>query len=238
VSLSDHDHDRSEPTDRVKGFALFDLDNTLIDRQAFFRRWAESFASNRALGPAAVQVLCEADADGFATREAVFETARQRLSLDDPIEDLIAQYRKDYPTFFRPDPAVLDALQRLRSGAFRIGVVTNGPASQTDKLERTGLFPLVDGVCISDEYGIGKPDPRIFAEAVRRCGCESFAARDRWMVGDSPRADIAGGQGFGLRTIWISRGREWDEVGFAPDLIAPDAAGAIEMILDSSADLE
>lgn len=218
-------------------FVLFDLDNTLIDRQLAFRIWALSFAGDHGLGAEAVEVLIEADADGFATREAVFEIARERLHVEEPLEVLIAHYRSEYVKLFQPDPAVLSALQRLRTNGFRIGIVTNGPSTQIEKVKRAGLSALIDGVCISEDFGVEKPDVRIFAEAVRRSGGDPAPGAGGWMVGDTARSDIAGAQAFGLRSIWISRGRTWTEQDFAPDGIADDVPDAVDLIVEMSNEL-
>jgi len=212
-------------------FVLFDLDNTLLDRQLAYARWARSFAENRGLDDEAVQVLCEADEDGFATRHAVFDAARRRLNLTETIEELITEYRKEYTAFLEPDDDVIRALQRLRSNDFRVGVITNGPATQIEKIERAGLRPLIDGVCISQQFGVEKPDARIFHEAIRRCCGTQTPADAGWMVGDSAAFDIAGGRGVGLRTVWLSRGRTWTETEFVPDVIASNVTDAVEQIL-------
>jgi FMN phosphatase YigB (HAD superfamily) len=217
----------------VTRFVLFDLDNTLIDRQAAYGRWAHAFAASRGLGAKAVEVLCDSDEDGFATRETVFETARQRFSLSESVEALIADYRREYPRFFEPDPAVIRSLERLRASCFRVGVVTNGPPSQREKLERAGLRPLIDGICISEEYGIEKPDRRIFAETIRRCCGPQDPNGIGWMVGDSAHTDVGGGRSSGLHTVWISRGRTWSESDLSPEFIASDIGEAVGLILNA-----
>ena len=65
----------------VTRFVLFDLDNTLFDRNAAFKNWAASFAESRGLERPAVDMLCEADDDGFASRETLFGAARDQLKL-------------------------------------------------------------------------------------------------------------------------------------------------------------
>ena len=212
-------------------FVLFDLDNTLFDRQLAYAQWARSFAERRGLDAEAVRVLCEADDDGFATRHAVFDVARQRLNLTETIEELITEYRKEYTAFLEPDQDAIRALRRLRSNDFRVGVITNGPTTQNEKIERAGLLPLIDGVCISQQFGVDKPDARIFHEAIRRCCGIETPTDEGWMVGDSAAFDIAGGRGVGLRTVWLSRSRTWTETDFFPDVIASSVSDAVEQIL-------
>jgi putative hydrolase of the HAD superfamily len=215
-------------------FVLFDLDNTLFDRNAAFESWAASFAESRGLGRPALDMLCEADEDGFASREALFRSARDRLALADSTEALIAEYRRDYIEFVQPDPSTLRALERLRARNIRVGIVTNGPSTQHQKIERLGLAPLVDGVCVSHEFGVEKPDPRIFQEAIRRCCGETAPAEAGWMVGDSGPHDIAGGHRVGTPTVWLSRGRTWTEPKYRPDLTASGAPDAVDQILQKT----
>ena len=215
----------------VLRIALFDLDNTLVDRQTAFGRWAASFASRRGMDGDAVAWLRAADHDGFATRHDLFSRARRHFGLDQPVTELIAEYRAGYFEFFEPDPTVLAVLQMLRDAGWRIGVVTNGPGTQHEKIRRAGLAPLLDGCCISDELGMEKPDRRIFDEAVRRCAGEDGGHGTVWMIGDTPIADIAGGRAAGLRTAWLHRGREWTEQGFRPDIVASNLRDAAERIM-------
>ena len=70
-----------------------------------------------------------------ASRRAqeVFAAARRHLHLPETVEELVSQYRSEYPEMFRPDDAVLAALRRLRARRWRLGIVTNGPATQHEK---------------------------------------------------------------------------------------------------------
>jgi len=211
--------------------ALFDLDNTLVDRQDAYRRWAESFVAERGLETEAVRWLCAADDDGFARREDVFAGVRARWGLAESVEHLLSNYRKSYPSFFAPDNQVSAALDRLRQAGWKIGVVTNGPASQHMKLERAGLVGLVDACCVSDEVGSAKPDRGIFEEALLRCGARSSSKDSVVMVGDTPAPDIGGGRAMGFRTIWIQRGRVWPLTEYAPDTSVGSVVQAVDQLL-------
>ncbi len=215
--------------------ALFDLDNTLFDRAATYRRWAVDYVADAGLEPGEVEWLVEADRDGLAPREVVWAAARARYGLSETIDELVAAYRTDYVDHCVPDHAVLDALSTLRRAGWGIGIVTNGPVpQQADKAARLGLLALVDAFCASGELGVEKPDRRIFEEAVRRC---AHAARGTdvqplFMVGDAPVADIGGGRGVGLTTVWIHRDRPWlPSDGAGPDVTVDSPVAAIEAIL-------
>ena len=96
-----------------------------------------------------------------------------------------------------------------------IGIVTNGPTEvQHAKLELLGIDRLVDFVLVSEEFGVAKPDPRIFREALRLAG---VAAEDAVFVGDSAEFDIAGAQAAGIPTVWVNRHRRpWTGPGLPP----------------------
>ena len=208
--------------------ALFDLDNTLLDREAAFARWAHSFCDARGLPDDARAWLVVADDDGMRPRDELFAGVRARFAVDDPVEDLVHAYHREYPAAFEFPVDSRNALRRLRSAGWKVAVVTNGPQSQERKLEVARLGDEVDAVCVSALVDSWKPDPGIFVEAARRCG----VGLEGWMVGDSGPADIRGGQGVGLRTIWFHRGRTWDLDDPGPDARAADVPTAVRIILD------
>jgi len=211
--------------------AMFDLDNTLLDREAAFARWARSFCAARGLPDDAHAWLVAADDDGFRPREEVFAGVRSRYAVGESVEELVHAYHRDYPTSFVFPVDSRNALRRLRSAGWKVAVVTNGLRFQERKLSVTQLGDEVDAVCISGLVDSWKPDRGIFEEAAHRCGVDL----EGWMVGDSGPADIRGGQGVGLRTIWIHRGRTWDLGGPEPDVQVSDVPAAVRIILGEDA---
>ncbi|HTH13551.1 MAG TPA: YjjG family noncanonical pyrimidine nucleotidase [Spirochaetia bacterium] len=91
------------------------------------------------------------------------------------------------------------------AGNHRLVIVTNGITEvQKGRLARSGLAPWIDHLVISDEVGVAKPDPAIFAHALVRAGHPEKATV--LMVGDSLSSDIRGGQNFGIDTCWFNPG--------------------------------
>lgn len=211
--------------------ALFDLDNTLVDRSSAFRGWAKEFTKDHGMSPSAADWLCLRDADGAPSRHELFESFRQRFNLTITAADLVESYRLEYPCHYRPDPNVIGALEGLRAARWSVAIVTNGPASQVEKIVRAGLVSVVDGWCISEVVGSEKPDPRPFHAAMEFCRASSPSPL--WMVGDSPTADIAGGRNVGCRTVWLHRGRRWTVDDYAPDAIADTIVDAVDILLNS-----
>ena len=151
----------------------------------------------------------------------------------EPVEELWGRYRRRMPHLVRCRPEVLDGLSRLRTAGWRVAIVTNGTAdNQLGKIRNTGLADAVDAWVLSGAEGIRKPDTRLFEIAAQRCG--TTLAKGGWMVGDNLVADVGGGQGAGLRTIWIDRGT-WPGRDHAAHHVVTDVIQAMEILRRDSA---
>jgi len=90
---------------------------------------------------------------------------------------------------------------------YRLGVLTNGNAD----VRRLGLADHFAFTLCAEDLGIGKPDARLFHEALRR---GQATAQTTVHVGDHPGDDIAGAQQAGLRAIWYNpQGKAWTAPG-------------------------
>ncbi|MER5185378.1 HAD family hydrolase [Streptomyces sp. NPDC002896] len=215
----------------MQRLALFDLDNTLVDRQLAFSVWAAEFAGERKLGGEAARWLITADRQGARPRDQFFREVREHFGLAEAADELWAAYRARMPDLVRCDPQVLDGLSRLRASGWRVAIVSNGMAdNQLMKIERSGLGERVDACCVSGDVGIRKPDVRIFQLAAERCGLPLTGGG--WMIGDNPGHDIAGGRAAGLRTVWVGGQRPWPEGALRADRTVADASAAISLLLD------
>ena len=205
-----------------------DLDNTLIDRAAGYRAWAEHYVAALGRDPEEVEWLVSIDHDGMRAREPIFEEVRARWGIDAPVTELVERYRSEYPAFVPAvDPAVGRRLAGLRLGGWRVAIVTNGPPSQRVKVERCGLLPLVDVVVISDVVGVRKPDRRIFEAAAHLAGS---GIEQAWLIGDSAEADIAAAVEMGIPGIWLRRGRAWTETRWRPHAVAESLEEALSLV--------
>ncbi|TDL46059.1 HAD family hydrolase [Microbacterium oleivorans] len=197
----------------------FDLDGTLFDHRGAAARGASVFLS--ALGV----TVTDAAIDAWFAAEAVYfeqwrsgrigfaEQRRARLrellpglgvdlphddaALDALFERYLAAYRSAWKTF----PGVRDLLDDLRRQGYRLGLLTNGStAQQTQKLEALGLTDFFDVICISEQIGHHKPDPRAFAELVESL---DVSGAECLFVGDDPVSDAAGARAAGLAALLI-----------------------------------
>ena len=100
------------------------------------------------------------------------------------------------------------ALERLR-GRYRLGLITNGPSAlQWNKVNRLQLHPRFDDVVVSDDVGVRKPDPAIFAGPLRRF---NVAPHEALYVGDRLEYDVQGAHNAGIASVWLNaRGESFD----------------------------
>ncbi|MGW3271286.1 HAD family hydrolase [Streptomyces kronopolitis] len=211
---------------------FFDLDGTLADRQSALSDAVTGLCRAHALPPDAEQWLRTQLADRANPDD--FAQLRHAFALAVPAAQLWQEYVDLISAAVTCRPEVLKGLARLRAAAWTIGVITNGAGDiQRAKLTRAGLAELVDGVAVSGDLEIRKPDLRLFELAAFRCGVS--LADGGWMIGDNPAGDIGGGQQAGLRTIWL-RGRPWPEDLTAAHHVVDDVTDAIAILLNETSE--
>ncbi len=117
----------------------------------------------------------------------------------------VAAYHDTKFRELRPFDDVQPLLVALRRAGVIAGIVTHGwTTKQAEKIVRLGLVPLLDprAIFISDQLGISKPNPKIYALALRDLELEPAEAM---YVGDSPSHDIAPPKSIGMLTVWARR---------------------------------
>lgn len=106
-----------------------------------------------------------------------------------PESDLWSLYDDVVPT--------LDSL-----GNVRAGIISNWDSSLHTVLKNLGIHDRFDFVIASLEFGVEKPDRRIFEEAVRRSG---VSPSQLLHVGDSYEDDYLGATDAGLQSLHLDR---------------------------------
>ena len=215
---------------------LFDLDNTLLDRDAGFLRFCQELyhtggvMSGTHSEEEAVALMAEFDAAGMRSRQDFFQDViRQWPGVFSSVSQAIDVYLASYPEMLILEPRARALLEDLREAGVPTAIVTNGGTTmQNSKIDGSGLRGLVDAVVISEEAGVAKPDPRIFEGAVAAIGA---VTEESLFVGDNPEADILGAKGVGIRSAWLHRGREWEYADQHPDYILDDVSGVRAIVL-------
>jgi 2-haloacid dehalogenase len=151
------------------------------------------------------------------TREALLYTEKSLgVGLaEDSRAELLHQY-----TNLPPFPEVAAGLNSLRAAGHFMAAFSNGEAEVVRALlGNAKLSSLLDEVVSADEIKTFKPDPALYAHAMRRLKHGDGAL---WLVSSNP-FDIIGAKTAGLRAAWVRRNAAaiFDPWGVEPDLVIP-----------------
>lgn len=97
-----------------------------------------------------------------------------------------------------PSASTLAALESLRAGGWRLGLVSNATAEVPELWKRTPLAPLFDALAFSCELGVAKPDPAIFLAA---CSTLRVAPAECLYVGDGADNELTAAAGLGMAVV-------------------------------------
>ena len=127
----------------------------------------------------------------------------QLLGIDEKYTATITGlYVKDYPLVKAHVDGAIPVVKEL-SRKFKLGVVSNSFTDvQYRKLETMGLRDLFSCVVLSEEFGIRKPDPRIFHRAASLLHMQPAECL---YVGDSYVNDVIGAKNAGMQACWLNR---------------------------------
>ncbi|HWB52804.1 MAG TPA: HAD family hydrolase, partial [Tepidisphaeraceae bacterium] len=171
---------------------LFDLDDTLTDRQLSFGAFVPVFQKeySQHLGPCDTeridQAIITADRGGYRPKSEFFGELCQILPwLNRPSPDKLESFwRAHFGNCTIERPGARQLLVDLRSAGFRLAIITTGTAAmQNSKIHRLGLVTLVDAVLISETIGVKKPNAEIYNKAMQALASENSSAL---FVGDHP----------------------------------------------------
>lgn len=108
-------------------------------------------------------------------------------------------------------PGVLDWLQRLRDGGFRMGVASSAPPANIDAvIAELGLSPYFD-VLVSGVDMPGKPDPMLFLEVARQIDLEP----KRCIVVEDAIAGVESAKRAGMKCIAVTTTNRADALAAA-----------------------
>ena len=149
------------------------------------------------------------------TANALASIGCSEESLSIEMADSYDQVREDSIRLF---PGAIDTLVCLIDKGIRLALVTDGSIdSQRAKIERFDLAQYFEVILIEGEFGFGKPDERVYLEALARLG---VGPEDAWMIGDNLEWDVEQPQRLGLTAIWV----DFADEGLPHDsTVKPDA---------------
>ena len=199
---------------RTYEYLLFDIDNTLMDfnageKTALFQTMDEmgipisesDFQAYLRINQAAWARFETGELDSVGVQRVRFEAYAAHLGRDGSHgKAMNARYVQNLGEQAILLEGASEMLERL-AARYRLAVATNGlTLVQRARLQKSGILPLLSGVFISQEMGVQKPERAYFEQIFAAFG---DSAREKYlMIGDSLRADIAGGVNAGIDTCW------------------------------------
>lgn len=131
--------------------------------------------------------------DSFASLNKVYE-----INEIDAISD---SYIQELPGNNYLLDGALEILKYL-SSKYKLHIITNGfQEVQVLKLQKSGIAHYFKTVTSSEEVGVKKPNPKVFLTALQKANVAAFQS---CMIGDTFEADILGGEGIGMSTIFYN----------------------------------
>ncbi|HJP30962.1 MAG: HAD family hydrolase [Candidatus Latescibacteria bacterium] len=98
-------------------------------------------------------------------------------------------------------PGARQTLEHFHEAGVPMALLTNGDsAGQRHKIERFDLAGFFDCILIEEEFGVGKPEEKVFRHALESLGSTPDTT---WMVGDNLHWEIGPCRRLGLHTIWV-----------------------------------
>lgn len=144
--------------------------------------------------------------------------AAHNLALDDAaLHEATRHYARALRAGVSETPGAAETLAALRARGLRTGMISNTiwPGElHTEDLAALGLLPHLEHLLFSGDFGVWKPHPRVFQHMLELL---SVSPAQAVFVGDSPREDVLGAQGVGMRAVWMRTAE------FPLDAVRPDA---------------
>ena len=200
---------------------FIDLDNTLYDfsgnsREAYiavynlldYDRWFRSFEHYYEIYEEYNLRLWALYAEGKITKEHLnaerYSHPLRVVGAPDP-EAIGAQFwdeaMKRLPLGNRLMPHAKEILTYLRP-KYKMYILSNGFTElQSRKMQSAGIAHYFDGMILSEDIGVNKPNPAIFTHALR---VAESTAEESLMIGDNYEVDIEGAQRVGIDQVFYN----------------------------------
>ena len=188
---------------------IFDFDGTMTNRPAnaygVFETYLKPFFKdmNDTEYEAVLQDMMIFDCNGtISTRLRLIPFIdKYKDYLPDDFEDNFIRYYYEHMfehTALKPE--TVEVLETLRKD-YKVALLSNGYAdSQHAKIDHVDIEKYFDEVIVTGDYGIHKPDPRIFEIMAEKLGVK---CEECMMVGDVFSTDILGARNANMTPVWI-----------------------------------
>lgn len=199
--------------------ALFDLDDTILDRSKSLRDFASWQATtmlrNCVDDPAEyTERFIALDNKGTVWKDLVYEKLIKDFSICNwSVHELLQSYVLTFCAFCQPRPGAEQAICTLKESGYKIVLVTNGKSPfQERNFYTLGLTDYFDDIIVSDAVGLRKPDKAIFELACNRVNANIHPSV---FIGDNPVSDIEGAKKAGMKTVYTPTAPDVPKCEFA-----------------------
>jgi HAD superfamily hydrolase (TIGR01509 family) len=206
--------------------ALFDLDGTLVDSNDFHvRAWEQAFRdAGFDVSAETIRGQIGKGGDNLVPTLLPDLNEDRREALATAEGDI---FKERYLAQVRPFPQARELLARVRAGGSNVALASSAGGEQLEHyIDLLDARDLIEAWTSKDDVDRSKPDPDIFAAALRQAG---VAADDAIAIGDT-RWDVLAAGKCGIRTIGLLSG------GIAEAELRE--AGAVAIYADVTALLE
>ena len=201
--------------------ALFDLDETLLDRSGSLKDFVHWQATGQ-LGLDATDVVrftdrfIALDQKGLVWKDRIYETLIPEFSLTNwSVDDLLQTYVLTFCAFCKVRNSADVAINKFKSNGYNIGLVTNGKTPfQERNFNALGFNRLFDCIVVSEAVDLRKPDRAIFELACERVNADINLSV---FIGDNPIADVKGAKEAGMNTIYVPTSEPYEDCAYADE---------------------
>ena len=146
--------------------AIFDLDGTLLDRDASVVRFINNQYDrlHKFVGHIPrekfVARFIELDNHGYVWKDKVYQQLVDEFEITGITwEDLLQDYIYEFKNNCVPFPNLIEMLEELKRRNVKLGMITNGIGQfQMDNIKALGIEKYFDAILVSEWEGIKKPD--------------------------------------------------------------------------------
>ncbi|MFX0064070.1 MAG: HAD family hydrolase [Candidatus Hermodarchaeota archaeon] len=199
---------------------FFDLDGTLLSEEAtkglsrrFFQQFCSSLAGIsertffivfRKVNQSLYEKLIQGHISGRELLSQRFQKTLEELEISDGknlARKMEQAWDELYYSHYSLDDQALPVLKALKNRNLTLAIITNGLVDiQIKKIKKfPALHKLLEVIIISEEYGINKPDPRIFQICLEKTNIVN--PKNALFVGNNLESDIEGAENAGIRAI-------------------------------------
>lgn len=191
---------------------MFDLYGTLIDINTdespdlFWESFALATAKYKAYDYLELKKeylsVCE-DLQKEKEEIEILDVFKKLFNVDEEEANKIAlMFRKISTRYIKKYRGVDKLLTKLKKKGHKIYLLSNAQAAFTiPEMKELDLIKYFDGIAISSDYGVKKPNKDFYLKAMKNFNLKS---ENTWMIGNDYECDIKPAKELGLKTFYIN----------------------------------